>query len=140
MVNVVFALVSLNGLPAEFKVDQWEFTRKGAIAGRVWADENEDGIDNLEYGLEGVSLRLVDDQSGSVVGVAKSTRALRRSLRSTEQARITFAASGSSRRASSKCSKVANSCLRALAAASASWMAFSNDAENDGTRVSTGHG
>ncbi len=70
MVNVVFALVSLNGLPAEFKVDQWEFTRKGAIAGRVWADENEDGIDNLEYGLEGVSLRLVDDQSGSVVGVA----------------------------------------------------------------------
>jgi hypothetical protein len=69
MINVVFALVTLNGLPADFRIDQCEFTRKSEVSGRVWADENGDGIDNLEYGLEGVSVRLIDDQSGSLVGV-----------------------------------------------------------------------
>lgn len=67
MVNVVFALVSLNGLPADFLIDQVQFVRRGEISGRIWADENGDGLANLEYGLEGVTVRLFDDQTGTLL-------------------------------------------------------------------------
>ena len=67
MVNVVFALVSMNGLPADFTIDQIQFVRRGEISGRIWADENGDGVQNLEYGLEGISVRLFDDLTGTLL-------------------------------------------------------------------------
>src|SRR5579863_2943538 len=59
-------------------------------------------------------------------------RFLRKTSRSTPQARITEAASLSSISESSRCSSVAYSCRRSLATASARWRVFSSARENDG--------
>src|SRR6056297_2408222 len=80
------------------------------------------------------------DPSISVTRLARSlsmnsTSVVRSSSVSTLHAFRTRDASGSSTRASRRCSSVANSCRRALASARAAWIACSSVFENEGTVV-----
>jgi len=68
LVNVVFALISLNGTPVTFRTDRWDFTRRvSSISGRVWNDADGDGIGIGEPGLNGVSVYVFDVTLGAIV-------------------------------------------------------------------------
>ncbi|MEM9382708.1 MAG: family 16 glycosylhydrolase [Planctomycetota bacterium] len=71
LVNVVFSLFSLSGAATTFRTDGWTFRqRAGGIEGRVWADENGNGVDDGEPGLAGLRLQLVDPGTGEVLDLA----------------------------------------------------------------------
>ncbi|MEM8712419.1 MAG: SdrD B-like domain-containing protein, partial [Planctomycetota bacterium] len=68
LINVVFAMVNQGTFGANFRTDNWAFTRRtSSIGGRVWNDIGADGVDLGEPGLAGVTLNLVDSASGLVV-------------------------------------------------------------------------
>ena len=68
LVNIVFVLISNTGGDMDLHSDLWAFTRRtGVMSGRVWSDEDGDGIDTSEPGLAGVSLELIDTVTGLVV-------------------------------------------------------------------------
>ncbi|MEM6675449.1 MAG: family 16 glycosylhydrolase, partial [Planctomycetota bacterium] len=73
LANVVFTLTSVSGAATTFRTDAWTFVqRAGEIAGRVWADENGNGVDDGEPGLGGVRLELVEASTGAVLATTET--------------------------------------------------------------------
>lgn len=71
LVNVLMAMVTLNGQPASFRTDHWSFVRRESeIAGRVWSDLNADGVDIGEPGIPGVTVELFDDERDTVTATS----------------------------------------------------------------------
>ncbi len=68
LINIVLALITINGQPASFRTDHWSFVRpESEISGLVWDDVNSDGLSNGEPGLAGVTVELFDNTLGTVV-------------------------------------------------------------------------
>ena len=67
LVNVVFSLTSNNSPAVTFDTDNWRFTRPASgVAGRIWSDENRDGVPFGDPGVGGVTVSLVDSSNGQV--------------------------------------------------------------------------
>lgn len=68
LVNVVLTLANSASSLVSFRTDEWRFLRPASgVQGRIWSDENRDGVPFGDPGIEGVVVELVDQSNGQVV-------------------------------------------------------------------------